>query len=144
MPSLPEVDKIVGYFSYFFPMPMWTSWTFDDPLPPHLVHVVIGCPLISKISSLLNSLSSKLSKRYYKTTHSALIMNLIKLKGTAKLTAQGKRVCLKDAKYILFEILESQTWKGRTTQLLPAEPAKFPNRACLASKTCPALPCLIC
>ena len=32
-------------------------------------------------------------------------MNLIKVKGTAKLTAQGERVCLKDSKYILFEIL---------------------------------------
>ena len=31
--------------------------------------------------------------------HSPLIMNLIKLKGTAKLTAVGKRVCLKDSKY---------------------------------------------
>ena len=41
-----------------------------------------------------------------------LIMNLLKLKGTAKLTAQGERVCLKDFKYILFEILANRTWKG--------------------------------
>ena len=27
---------------------------------------------------------------------------------------QGERVCLKDSKYILFEILENQTWKGCT------------------------------
>ena len=38
--------------------------------------------------------------------HSALFRNLIKLKGTAKLTAQDERVCLRDSKYILFEILE--------------------------------------
>ena len=47
--------------------------------------------------------------------HSALIRNLIKLKGTAKLTAQGERVCLEDFKYILFEILENPTWRGRTS-----------------------------
>ena len=41
--------------------------------------------------------------------HSALIMNLIKLKGTAKLTAQGEQVCIKDSKHILFEILASRT-----------------------------------
>ena len=41
--------------------------------------------------------------------HSALIRNLIKLKGTVKLTAQGERVCLKDSKYILFEILAHRT-----------------------------------
>ena len=51
--------------------------------------------------------------------HSTLIRNLIKLKGTAKLTVQGERVCLKDSKYILFEILENQTWKGCTYKLLP-------------------------
>ena len=38
--------------------------------------------------------------------HSALIMNVIKLKGTAKLIAQGERVCLKDSKYVSFEILK--------------------------------------
>ena len=43
-------------------------------------------------------------------SHSALIRNLIKLKGTAKLSAQDERVCLKDSKYILFEILENRTW----------------------------------
>ena len=31
--------------------------------------------------------------------HSALIMNVIKLKGTAKLTTQGELVCLKNYKY---------------------------------------------
>ena len=56
------------------------------------------------------------------TYHSALIMNLIKLKGTAKLTVQGERVCLKDSKYILFEILENQTWKGRTSSCRPSKP----------------------
>ena len=43
------------------------------------------------------------------TMHSVLIRNLIKLKGTAKLTAQDEQVCLKDSKYILFEILEDRT-----------------------------------
>ena len=41
--------------------------------------------------------------------HSALIRNLIKLKGKAKLTAQGERACLKDSKFILFEILANRT-----------------------------------
>ena len=35
----------------------------------------------------------------------SLIRNLIKLKGTAKLILQGEWVCLKNSKYILFEIL---------------------------------------
>ena len=39
------------------------------------------------------------------TMHSALIKNLIRLKGTAKLTAQGEPIHLKDFKYVLFEIL---------------------------------------
>ena len=37
--------------------------------------------------------------------HSALIRNLTKLKGTAKLTVQGEQLCLKHSKNILFEIL---------------------------------------
>ena len=55
-----------------------------------------------------------LLNRYYwfsqTCIHSAPIRNLIKLKGTAKLTVQDEQVCLKDSKYILFEILENQTW----------------------------------
>ena len=54
--------------------------------------------------------------------HSALISNLIKLKGTAKLHVQGEWVCLKDSKYILFEILTHRTWKGRTSSCLPSKP----------------------
>ena len=54
--------------------------------------------------------------------HSELIMNLIKLKGTAKLTAQGERVCLKDSKFVLFEILENRTWKGCTSSCWPSKP----------------------
>ena len=57
-----------------------------------------------------------------KHVHSALIRNLIKLKGAAKLTAQGERVCLKDSKYILFEILENQTWKGHSSSCQPSKP----------------------
>ena len=53
---------------------------------------------------------------------SALIRNLIKLKGTEKLTAHGERVCHKDSKYILFEILENQTWKGRASSCQPSKP----------------------
>ena len=44
-------------------------------------------------------------KHAHNSSHSVLIMNLIKLKGTAKLTVQDKQVCLKDSKYILLEIL---------------------------------------
>ena len=39
---------------------------------------------------------------FFTILHSALIRNLMNLKGTVKLTAQGERVCLKDSKYILF------------------------------------------
>ena len=55
------------------------------------------------------------------TVHSALIRTLIKLKGTAKLTTQGEPVCLKDSKYILFEILAHRTWKGRTSSCRPSQ-----------------------
>ena len=47
-----------------------------------------------------------LEKKCICRVHSAPIRNLIKLKGTAKLTVQGEQVCLKDSKYVLFEILE--------------------------------------
>ena len=53
---------------------------------------------------------------------SALIRNLIKLKGTAKLTAQGERLCLKHSKYILFEILAHRKWKGSTSACRPSQP----------------------
>ena len=46
---------------------------------------------------------------FFTILHSALIRNLIKLKGTVKLTAQGERACLKYSKYILFEILADRT-----------------------------------
>ena len=55
-------------------------------------------------------------------THSVLIRTLIKLKGIAKLTAQGERVCLKHSKYILFEILAHRTWKGRTSSCRRSKP----------------------
>ena len=74
--------------------------------------------------------------------HSGLIRNLIKLKGTAKLTAKGEQVCLKDSKYILFEILENQTWKGRTSSCLPSKPNLAIWLAPVAG-ACMALPCLI-
>ena len=38
------------------------------------------------------------------------------MKGTAKLTALVERVCLKDSKYILFEILENQTFQAPADQ----------------------------
>jgi len=74
--------------------------------------------------------------------HSALIRNLIKLKGTAKLTAQGEQVCLKDSKYILFEIIENQTWKGRTSFCRRGKPDLAIWLARLAGAYM-ALPCLI-
>ena len=45
---------------------------------------------------------------FFTILHSAL-RNLMNLKGTVKLTAQGERVCLKDSEYILFEILAHRT-----------------------------------
>ena len=59
---------------------------------------------------------------FFTILHSALIRNLIKLKGTAKLTAQGEWVCLKDSKYILFQILANRRWKGRTSSFRPNQP----------------------
>ena len=56
------------------------------------------------------------------TLHSALIRNLIKLKGTAKLTAQGEWICLRHSKYILFEILAHRTWKGSTSACRLSQP----------------------
>ena len=71
-----------------------------------------------------------------------LIRNLIKLKGTAKLTAQGERVCLKDSKYILFEILENRTWKGCTSSCQLSKPDSVIWLARPAG-ACMALSCLI-
>ena len=71
-----------------------------------------------------------------------LIRNLIKLKGTAKLTAQGEWVCLKDFKYILFEILENMTLKGRTSSCQPSQPNCKIGFARPAG-ACTALPCPI-
>ena len=48
------------------------------------------------------------------TFHSAAIVNLTKLQKTLMGPAQGEQVCLKDSKYILFEILANRTWKGCT------------------------------
>ena len=56
-----------------------------------------------KIEALQSLLEANI---FFTILHSALMRNLIKLKSTVKLTAQGERVCLKDSKYILFEILE--------------------------------------
>ena len=74
---------------------------------------------------------------------SALIRNLIKLKGTAKLMAQGGRVCLKDSKYILFEILANRTWKGCTSSCRPSKPDLAIWLAWPADAST-ALPCPMC
>ena len=75
--------------------------------------------------------------------HSALIRNLIKLKGTAKLTALDEQVCLKDSKYILFEILANRTLKGGTSSCRPSKPDLAIWLAWPAG-ACTALPCPIC
>ena len=69
--------------------------------------------------------------------HSAQIRNLIKLKYIAKLAAQGEQVCLKDPKYILFEILEN-----RTSSCWPSQPNCQIGLAQPAG-ACTALPCPI-
>ena len=43
------------------------------------------------------------------------MVNLTNLQKTLMGPAQGEWVCLKDSKYILFEILANRTWKGRTS-----------------------------
>ena len=77
------------------------------------------------------------------TLHVALIRSLIKLKGTAKLTVQGEQVCLKNSKYILFEILANRTWKGRT---ISCQPSKVDLAIWLAwlAGACTAFPCPNC
>ena len=75
-------------------------------------------------------------------SHSSLIMNLIKLKGTAKITAQGEQVCLKESKYILFEILAHRTWKGSTSTCQLSKPNCQIGLARPAG-ACTALPCQI-
>ena len=61
-----------------------------------------------------------------------IIMNLMKLKGTVKLTAQGERVCLKDSKYILFKILANRSWKGHTSSCRTSQPNRQIGLAWLA------------
>ena len=64
-----------------------------------LVNDKMWAHLQGEIVSLMDGLERT------RTVHSALIRNLIKLKGTTNLIAQGEQVCLKDSKYILFVIL---------------------------------------
>ena len=64
----------------------------------------------------------------------------MKLKGTAKLTVQGEQVCLKIAKYILFEILVIRTWKGRTSSYQLSKP-NFEIWLARPAGACKALPC---
>ena len=71
---------------------------------------------------------------YMESEHSALIRNLIKLKGTAKLIVQGEWVCLQDFKYILFEILANRTWMGCASSFQSSKP-KLPNLAVSASRS---------
>ena len=88
--------------------------------------------------------SQRLYKRYVMNAiisqHSALIRNLIKLKGTTKLTAQGGLVCLKNSKYILFKILANRTWNGCTSSCCPSKPDLAIWQARPAGATT-ALPC---
>ena len=82
----------------------------------------------------LSSLPKLLCLPNLQILHSALIRNLIKLKGTAK---HDEQICLKDSKYILFEILENWTWKGCTNSCWPSQPNQAfvlaqPAGACMA------------
>ena len=74
--------------------------------------------------------------------HSVLIRNLIKLKSIEKPTVQGEWVCLKDPKYVLFEILANRTWKGCTSSCWPSKP-KSAIWLARPLEACTALPCLI-
>ena len=72
--------------------------------------------------------------------HSALIRNLIKLKGTRKLTVQGEGIFFKDSKYILFEVLANRTWKGSTSACQPSQP-NHQNGLAWPAGACTAPPC---
>ena len=63
----------------------------------------------------------------------------MKLKETLTGLAQGEQVCLKDSKYILFEILSNRTWKGCTSFCRLSKPESALWLACLAG-ACMALP----
>ena len=105
-------------------------------------HLVLGYFWAGWLRSLPNSYLSELFS-HYDYSHSALIRNLIKLKGTAKLISQGEQVCLKDFKYILLEILENRTWKGCTNACQPSQPNCQIGLAWPA-RVFAALPCPIC
>ena len=54
--------------------------------------------------------------------HSAAMVNLTNLQKTLMVSAQVQQVCLKDSKYILFEILANRTWKGCASSCRPSQP----------------------
>ena len=75
--------------------------------------------------------------------HSRPLKNQMKLKETLTGPAQDEQLCLKDSKYILFEILAHRTWKGSTSSYRPSKPdlTIWLARPAGASK---AAPCPIC
>ena len=54
--------------------------------------------------------------------HSRPMRNEMKLKEILMGSAQHEWLCLKDSKYILFEILAHRTWKGSTSSCRPSKP----------------------
>ena len=95
-------------------------YTFWQTRPAHNGYLVCSSAHGLVASEVVKDVGFQ--RQALKYNHSALIRNLIKLKGTAKLTAQGERACLKDSKFILFEILENRTRKGCTSSCRPSKP----------------------
>ena len=89
---------------------LYLSTLFDSWLAHCVVQSEISNHWITFVKHLVFEASE--IEKVTLTLHVALIRNLIKLKGTAKLTVQGEQVCLKNSRHILFEILENRRWKG--------------------------------
>ena len=90
------------------------SWAVNFAVPFNFIRFLISALCLHSGISIISCLGHRIWKierksfppiRFFskllKPIHSALIRNLIKLKGTAKLTAQSERVCVKDFKYVL-------------------------------------------
>ena len=69
--------------------------------------------------------------------------NQIKLKETLTGPVRGVKVCLKDSKHILFDILKNKTWKGCDSSCWLSQPNCQIGLAWPAGAST-ALPCPIC
>ena len=74
--------------------------------------------LLTKEQVLAYSMATIIFFLVHITPHSRPMRNQMKLKETLMGPVQGEWVCLKDFKYILFEILALRRWKGCALSLI--------------------------